>query len=465
MKPLRFNRYVPSALYGIIKTSDYPRKDNLYLIIDLIQRKEIYYKTDLQKKYGFAEIPMSTFKQLLPANDNLQKDMNYLVENGFIRRNEFYVKGIIPKSYKIPSEYLGNSIKVKILNKNINKRIHNQILAYQNQKAKNLEFAQTEYFKNFKIDINGAFKAIIEKTLEELKALSIKSSVKLTDQELLDIMMCRNEYKLNRLKLFMLSNNELDNILHRYMSYNTRVNAINDGYLFFKRNETNGRLDTNLTSLPSFLRPYIKSPELLMSIDIKNSQPYFLYTQLIKQTAVEKVELDKYGKMVLSGTLYDFLLEEYNESNRKTWLTKKEMKVILFKIFYSKTASFKKYKEFFGSHFPTIMRFINKENTSKNNALAIKLTNIESHAILDVIMQELNKQGLKPYTIHDSFVCQESEVARIESIVKNKLIEIHGYAPSLRVELIDKVEEPEIEDEDDNWFELFCDKDDESFYT
>ena len=188
MKPLRFNRYVPSALYGIIKTSDYPRKDNLYVIIDLIQRKEIYYKTDLQKKYGFAEIPMSTFKQLLPANDNLQKDMNYLVENGFIRRNEFYVKGIIPKSYKIPSEYLGNSIKVKILNKNINKRIHNQILAYQNQKAKNLEFAQTEYFKNFKIDINGAFKAIIEKTLEELKALSIKSSVKLTDQELLDIM-------------------------------------------------------------------------------------------------------------------------------------------------------------------------------------------------------------------------------------------------------------------------------------
>ena len=137
MKPLRFNRYVPSALYGIIKTSDYPRKDNLYVIIDLIQRKEIYYKTDLQKKYGFAEIPMSTFKQLLPANDNLQKDMNYLVENGFIRRNEFYVKGIIPKSYKIPSEYLGNSIKVKILNKNINKRIHNQILAYQNQKAKN----------------------------------------------------------------------------------------------------------------------------------------------------------------------------------------------------------------------------------------------------------------------------------------------------------------------------------------
>ena len=53
MKPLRFNRYVPSALYGIIKTSDYPRKDNLYVIIDLIQRKEIYYKTDLQKKYGF----------------------------------------------------------------------------------------------------------------------------------------------------------------------------------------------------------------------------------------------------------------------------------------------------------------------------------------------------------------------------------------------------------------------------
>ena len=36
------------------------------------------------------------------------------------------------------------------------------------------------------------------------------------------------------------------------MLYNIRINAINDGFLFFKRNDTNGRLDSNLTSLPSF---------------------------------------------------------------------------------------------------------------------------------------------------------------------------------------------------------------------
>ena len=62
MNKKQFNRYIPKALKIELDTYDYPRKDNLYTIIDLIQRKEIYFKSDAQKRYGYAEIPISQFK-------------------------------------------------------------------------------------------------------------------------------------------------------------------------------------------------------------------------------------------------------------------------------------------------------------------------------------------------------------------------------------------------------------------
>jgi hypothetical protein len=46
------NRYLPSTLLTLIQKCDYKRKDDLYCIVDLIYRKQITYKTELQKKYG-----------------------------------------------------------------------------------------------------------------------------------------------------------------------------------------------------------------------------------------------------------------------------------------------------------------------------------------------------------------------------------------------------------------------------
>lgn len=127
--------------------------------------------------------------------------------------------------------------------------------------------------------------------------------------------------------------------MHRYMIYTTRINAINDGFLFFKRNNTNGRLNTNLTSLPSFLRPFLISSEKLMHLDIKNSQPYFLYTCIKDNQDIDKEELDRFGKLVVDGTLYEFLTVEYKKQtgyNR----TRMQMKKALYKIFFSKVKSF-----------------------------------------------------------------------------------------------------------------------------
>jgi|GEM_PF-3025831 hypothetical protein len=450
MKQRQFNRYVPKLIKDELDLITYKRKDNLYTIIDLIHRKEIYYKTDLQKKYGFTQISKKQFKQLIPSSDNLQQDLQFLIDKGLILKNKYYVSGKESQRYKIPSEYLGARVGLTITNKNINNRIWKQILAAKRRRVKSLEFAKTEYFKTFKLDFNGAEKAILDKAMDEIKALCLKVKLTLREREIRDIIECTNDYKKYRAMIFCKGKaDELNDILHRYMIYSTRLSCIKDGFLFFKRNKTNGRLDTNLTSLPSFLRPFIISSEKLMSIDVKNSQPYFLYTQIKDRPEIDKTEFAKYAELVISGTLYEFLMEKYNANTR--WeRNRDQIKEMLCKIFYSKTSSFPAYKSFFGSLFPTIMNYINITNSVDNSTLANKLCSIESNAILDVIMPLLEQKGIRPFTIHDSFVCKESEANTIQEIFNTKLTEMYGIPPKLKIEYINELEE-EIDDPILDW--------------
>lgn len=448
MNKKQFNRYLPKILKIELDKFDHPRKDNLYTIIDLIQRKEIYFKSDAQKRYGYAEIPISQFKELIPSSNNLNADMKFLIDNKFIIRNERYITGVSSKSYKISSEYLGNAIAVKIQDNNINQRIWKQIQSNKRKRVKNLEFAKTEYFKNFKIDYLGAKLAIHEKAEKEIIELCAEIKMPIQKNQINDIINC--DLKGNTIKYVILKTqkgSELHNIIHRYMVYNTRLNAINDGFLFFKRNKTNGRLDSNLTSLPSFLRRYIESDERLMYIDFKNSQPFFLFLLIRNNPSIDEVELLQYMELVIKGTLYDYLKDEYNNRFNK-FLDRDQIKKMLFKIYYSRTTSFQANKDFFASIFPSIMQYINFENEVFHNTLSIRLQTTESFAVLDTIMPMLEVIGIKPYTIHDSFVCKESEANQIIETINNKFIELYGYAPALHSNYID-----EIEEEDDTLFD------------
>jgi hypothetical protein len=452
MNKKQFNRYIPKALKIELDKFDYPRKDNLYTIIDLIQRKEMFFKSDAQKRHGYAEIPISQFKELIPSSNNLNADMKFLIENKFIIRNDRYIAGVSSKSYKISSEYLGNAIAIKIQDKNINQRIWKQIQSSKRKRVKNLEFAKTEYFKNFKIDYLGSKLAIHEKAEKEIIELCAEIKIPIQKNQINDIINC--DPKGNKVKYVILRTQkgiELHNIIHRYMVYNTRLNAINDGFLFFKRNKTNGRLDSNLTSLPSFLRPFIQSNERLMNIDIKNSQPFFLFILIKNNPSICQEELLRYMELVISGTLYDYLKDEYNNRFNKFW-DRDQMKKMLFKIYYSKTSSYSAYKDFYSSIFPTIMQFINSENEVFHNTLSVRLQTTESFAVLDTIMPLLEAIGIRPYTIHDSFVCKESEANQIIETIKNKFVELFGYAPALHSNYIGEIED-EDDDEPFNWYE------------
>jgi hypothetical protein len=445
------NRYLPQELVLKIQLSDYKRKDDLYCILDAIYRSQIYFKTELQKNYGYKEIPRSYFLDLIRKPENITLAKEFLIENGYIETNEFFRSGYKCKGYRIPREYLGRAIQVEITDININERIKLMKEAKRRMKVKNIEFKKSHYYKSFKIDKDNALKAATNRCVDELQLFLQNNNISLTNDQIISLIENTLEGKIYKIMIDKIENNkEFYNIIHRLLVHQQIIRAIADGYLFFKRNKTNGRLECNLSSLPSYLRRFIIATEELYNIDIKNSQPFFLYTLLKKETNINLTELNFYGKLVTEGEFYEFLSAKYEDSTGKI-KTREYMKKMLFKIFYSKVSSFKQYKDFFRSIFPSIMNYIDMVNITESNRLAIQLQMKESFTVLDIVLPELNKLNIKPYTIHDSFLCLKSEVNTVVDTFKNICIELYGIAPALHVnnlmdEVDDRLEEMSFEE-------------------
>jgi hypothetical protein len=447
----QFKRFIPQLAKEAIEQLDYKRKDDLYCIVDLIYRKTVNYKTELQKIYGYTQISNQVFKTLISDSNAINNALQTLISEDIIQVNDHYYPGVFCKSYKINSDLLSKKVEVTIQDKNINKRIANLEKERRKWTEKNIEFAKTNYYKSFKIDYEAAYQFIYDEAVSAIKLLVINSDLKITENEIKSIINCSGNFKKYRGIILMYGHKELHNILHRFMSQHFKILSIKNGYLYFKRNATNGRLDTNLTTLPTTLRQFIISDETLYNIDIKNSQPYFLYSLLKTERAISTEELERYGELVLSGTFYEYLAERYSEYTGQL-CTREKAKNMLFKIFFSKVESFSKIKEFFATVFPEIMEYINENNAVSNAITANKLSTIESTTIISVILPKLSEKGLKPFTIHDSFVCRESEIQTIKDTINDVTVSMYGMAPNLHCNTLiedsmKSITEKEIEDE------------------
>jgi hypothetical protein len=452
----QFQRSIPILIKEELDKIDYQRKDNLYVILDLIYSKTFYFKTKAQKEYSFTEIPLASFKEYLLDNTKIQEDINFLVDAGYVIRNNYYNynEGRC-KGYKIAEEYVSKKVTVTITNPKINAKIKAKFKEMRKRKEKNLELQQQQFYKTFKINHNDALAYVENLAKQEIKSLCFQIGIRLSSKEVDDLINCVNNFRnIKKLILGKEGGNELLNIMHRYCIYTSQINKIHEGYLYFKRNQTNGRLDTNLTSLPSFLRPFIECEQDLYSIDLKSSQPFFLYTAIKDDESIPQEEKDLYKQLVVSGEtnngigLYEFLESEYEKTFKKP-TNRKKMKELVFKIFYSKPKSYSGFKEFFSKYFPHINEWINQKKQKDYKSFAIMLQKIESSIILDVILPMLAEKGITPYTIHDSFVTTESDVNHVVDMIVDVCTVEFGFVPNLHIDCITKLDIEDIEVEDD----------------
>lgn len=314
----------------------------------------------------------------------------------------------IPKDYNSQKSRISTIwYEVKILitskNKSYLTSSYNEDSSFINNATKHIKKMGSHFRKNFKIDTE---KAIEFTTHQYLSNLNI-------------------------------ANNEEEKIkaYNKYVSRISSIKAIDGGKnlksIYFKRNKTNRRIDTNLTNMSSDLRQFIIGYENMVYLDLKNSQPVLfnilLKDYLINATEDLKKEIEQYFNLTINGSWYEHLQELYD-------ISRKESKDLWMKIAYSKNKSYKEDKKVFKEVYPNIYKIISSQKTKNHAEFAIKLQQIESSIFIDGICRELVNQGIVPFTIHDAVIVNKKDKKQAIEIMESVFRDVLGVVPCIKEE-------------------------------
>ncbi len=264
-------------------------------------------------------------------------------------------------------------------------------------------------------------------------------------------------------------------------------------FRYYKRNDTNNRLDTNLTNLKSDLRRFIIGD--YVSIDLSNSQPFLLSILFekmgkilthftlkkldFKQTTITGIlnnkylplclhndilelvnyfgiqcfktlllirkndhnsiftDLSQFKKWTKDGILYDEFVKKHSEQ-----LTRDKIKNIMFEVLFSKNKvfdknryyiPFEKEKQIFSSVFPTIHNIIEALKEKDNAKLAIYLQQFESSLFIDKIAKQLVESNIIPLTIHDSVIVPQNKERQALEIIQAVFKKEVGINPTFKI--------------------------------
>lgn len=217
-----------------------------------------------------------------------------------------------------------------------------------------------------------------------------------------------------------------------YTAYNLSVDMLANGSLFFNQDSTAGRVHSNVSNMPSVLRPYLNYNGLpLVEIDICNSQPFLLNILLDKYfTSNLPPDVMLYRELTSTGKFYEYLMQEFN-----TDLPRAEFKTACFaKIFYSMESEKYVYRERkdFGKLFPNVSSVISHYKTPDYKNLAISMQRAEADIIINNVVPELMKQNIYCLTIHDSVLVTPENADQTKQIIQDTFINKLGYSPKIK---------------------------------
>ncbi|VXB47363.1 conserved hypothetical protein [Flavobacterium sp. 9R] len=400
------------------------------------------YSKYLQLKYGNY---YNTYIEWLIIHNIIWKDFYYGGKSTYFyfQSNENYLSKInfLCKENEIPVESIGeiidtyclrDSIKISLIShaiKEINyiqkNRIFNKWYRIKVPITKTNKKFLTKDYEQDSTYINNAPKHIKKMGSHYRKGLKIQYEEAIEHSE--------NRY----LKELSEAKNSKEEVsaFKRYSSRISSINAIHNGSLNktlrFKRNDTNKRLDTNLTNMASDLRPFIVGYENMSYLDLSNSQPvlFNILLQSYRKNASEALlnEIDNYFIITTSGKWYEWLQGLYG-------LNRNECKEIWMKIAYSKNHHNPEVKQIFKKGFPLIYGIIEEIKKEKHEDFAVELQKIESKIFIDEICKELVNHGIIPYTMHDGLLVPKEHKEKTLEIMQTILKEKLGVIPLIKVE-------------------------------
>lgn len=450
MKPL--HRYIPElALYKIENqlVTDEPlfryEKEVFFFIVDLFYRLKVYNKNIKYTKDGLVRISSKYYSAYITKGY-----ANYI---RWLEKHEILVCDRIKKKGKSFGYELHPAIQSKIVKVKIpgDKKITHRIIENFNKKQKNHKKTD-DHLKTMKAYFKMKMKVNLDSALEWL------------------------EFELKKKTITM----------SQFNVYYLSLLLISDKELFFKRNTTNGRVDSNLTNLKSELRQFIDGD--WRQIDCKNSQPLIInylinyitinniqyieykensssptphypltpslgedYEKILRKQLNDRdmeylkvfprfdegvlLEFNDFKKTTFDGTFYNLLQQKYESLYQKP-ISRDDVKEIVYKVFFSRNHAYGKEKRVFKALYPTIYEIIFQLKKEKHNKFALCLQTIESEIFIDRISKRLVENGIIPLTIHDSIVVLDHEKDRALEIVKSVYQELMQGEPNFECEVL-----------------------------
>ena len=197
-----------------------------------------------------------------------------------------------------------------------------------------------------------------------------------------------------------------------YESYINSIKRLKQGNLYAKRNNNNGRLDTNITNLPNVLLDVIKKDNNLVSYDLCNSQ-FSILSHILDEKGVKNTEdVVLFKKLAYSGKLYDYIAE-------KRGITRSESKVGFFEINFDKVGKKSKDKEYLNKLFPNVIKFVDDFKTKYGyKKLALLLQLRESNIFIDGLYNKIMDRVGFVLTKHDSVIFRQEDEEVVKEIIK-----------------------------------------------
>lgn len=436
----------------------------LTIINDILSKSNMFSKDE---EYASHVIPMYSKYLQLKYGNNYSSYINWMVNNSVIW-NDLPFEGYSSHYYLHSIESCNNLIfsKLKLSDRKIDEIIHTYCLQSNTQiipvtyDIKGINDVQknriyTNWYK-IKIPITTKNKRYLTNDYEKDSVLINNAPKHIKSmgahyRKHIDIDdVGATEHTNNRLanELSLATNIDDENKAYkRYSSRISSINAIKNGRLNktlrFNRNNTNKRLDTNLTNMASDLRPFIFGFRSMAYLDLSNSQPvlFNIILQTYRKNASNKVikELDRYLDVTKSGKWYEELMRVYDvkygpEENLNFEEARNVCKNIWMLLAYSQNNELRNLKKVFALQYPfvsSVMKAIKKTNYKQ---FAISLQLIESDVFIDNICKQLVAEDIIPYTMHDGLLVPKESMERTKEVMLESLKDIIGVYPKIKVE-------------------------------
>lgn len=431
------NRYVPELAFSKINSLleiNEPcfkyEKEVFYFLIDLFYRLPTYNKNIKYTDSGMITISSKYFSKYITKG--YSKYTNWLIKHNIIQCDRIKKVGKA-YGYQLCPCIISKLMKINISSSTI---IAKRIIDNFNRRKKHHR-KLPEHIKQMK----SHFKKEMRVNLDE--------GLKYLENQLKNDLISMNQYNVSVISL----------------------HAIDDKELYFKINSTNGRIDSNITNLKSELRKYIIGE--YKHIDCQNSQPLiinFITKHIETQNQInvvpnilddssleddrEKIlskeltakdlnylkffpnmnkkalkEFEKFSADTFNSDFYSTIMADYEKLYGKM-IDRKEVKEIIYKVFFSKNWSYKEEKKIFKKLYPTIYSIIYNLKRVKHNRFAICLQRIESEIFIQRICKCLVEEGIIPFTIHDSIIVIEQYKDRSIEIMKQVYNDMMNKIPN-----------------------------------